>query len=135
MRRFYIVLLPFIFMMLLALFLSFAALFICDGYYPVGWGWMGTGEHIALWAMPICVVVGTFMASWGIRRRVATALLLAGTLPGVVFTLWLEIKGTLSSTHPAPTTGDCLRLVAPILAVIAVSILIGQAPSFKASKV
>jgi hypothetical protein len=57
-------------MFALALFLAFAALWVCEEYYPLGWSWQGLSVQCAFWAMPLSLfLAGLVLASLAIRPR------------------------------------------------------------------
>ena len=109
---------------MLAIFLSFAAVWVCDGYYPVGWGWKGASLHVAFWLMPLSVVVGSVLSYRVTRPRTAATLLLIGTFPFVVGVIWVEIQSTFSGPPEDQPSWLHLRLLAAVLAIFADLILI-----------
>jgi hypothetical protein len=108
-----------------ALFLSFAALWICDGYYPVGWGWKGTSLHFAFWAMPAALVAGSFMAALAIRGRVVIGLLMIGVVPFVLGLLWTELEIGFSGTQSIQSVWAHLaRIGGAVMATAAGAVLV-----------
>lgn len=121
----------------LALFLSFAAMWVCDGYYPVGWGWKGASLHLVFWAMPLSLIVGSVVAYGATRPRIAAILLLIGSAPFVAGILWVELEMALSSALKTQSSWLHVRLLAAVLAILADVILIrwSKGGSRKASHV
>lgn len=118
------VILSLLWMFVLALFLSFAAMFVCDGYDPVGWGWKGVSLHCAFWAMPISLLAGSVLASLATRPRLATALLIIGTSPFVGFVSWMELQKVVSGIPGWGSPFPGLGLLAIALTALAYFILI-----------
>jgi hypothetical protein len=121
------VILSLLWMFGLALFLSFAAMFVCDGYDPVGWSWKGLSLHCAFWAMPISLLAGSVLASLAIRPRLATALLIIGTGPLVGFVLWMQLQRAFLTLPGWPSPGPSLSLLVAVLTAFADIILIRRA--------
>jgi hypothetical protein len=121
------VILSLLYMFALALFLSFAAMFVCDGYDPVGWGWKGLSLHCAIWTMPLSLLAGSVLASLAIRPRLATALLVIGTGPLVGFVLWMELQRAFSNLPGWRSPWPSLWLLAVVLTAFADLILIRRA--------
>jgi hypothetical protein len=86
------------YMFALAIFLSLVALWVCDGYYPVGWGWEGSFLHFIFWGMPLSLVAGSALATFSRRTRLVTILLLVGTGPFIALVLWTELQTDFSSS-------------------------------------
>ena len=114
----------FVYMLVVAALLAFAAIWVCDGYYPVGWGWKGASFHLAFWAMPISLVAGAFMCALGIRKLVANSLLLAGSVPFIVAIAWTQLQSQPSGALPSTNYLSHLFTIAAVFASIATSILI-----------
>jgi hypothetical protein len=115
-----------LYMFALTVFLSFAAMWVCDGYYPVGWGWKGSFLHCAFWAMPLSLFVGSVMAALVIHPRLASVLILIGTGPFVSFVLW-DLQKTISAVSQAQRPWIKPGLVAAVVAIAADVILIRRA--------
>ena len=115
----FLLIVSFVYMLLIAAFLAFAAIWICDGYYPVGWGWKGASLHFAFWIMPLSVVAGSFMSAVGIRRRFARILLLAGIGPTIAVVIYDIARSTFSPNHQPQTIGFYLPLIVAATALIA----------------
>jgi hypothetical protein len=114
-------------MLVLAFFLSFLALWVGDGYYPVGWSWKGSLLHLALWCMPFNVVVGSLMAAFRTHKWTATVLLVSGVGPLILFVIWIELESTLSKLQPDQNVWPYLRLLGAGLTLIALAILLRHA--------
>ena len=116
-----------LYMFALALFLSFAAMFVCDGDNPVGWGWKGLSLHCAFWTMPLSLLAGSALASLAARPLLATALLVIGTGPLVGFVLWMELQKVFSHLPGWRSPFPILGLLAIVLSACADLILIRRA--------
>ena len=112
-------------MFALALFLSFNAIFVCDGYCPVGWNWKGSALHLAFWAMPLSVLLGSLAASIAFRPRLASVLLLLGTIPFIATVCWVDLQAATQTQSPWLH----LRLLAAALAIGSDVVLIRTAQS------
>ncbi len=108
-----------IYLIFVGLFLYFQALWICDGYFPVGWGVRGSLIHIGMWSLPTILVVGCVMLA--IRFRCGTALILVLTVIAIFMgiVIWaLVTPDGLTSEHEQ-NTWLYLWLLAPVLAAVA----------------
>lgn len=111
------------YMLALSLFLSFVAVWVCDGYYPVGWGWKGLFLHGAFWAMPVSLILGSILAASAIRPNLSIFLLLIGTVPFVAALVLVETV-MVSPITQTQSSSLHLRLLGVVLSIGADVILI-----------
>jgi hypothetical protein len=64
-----------IYLVIVSCLLSFLAIWVCDGYYPVGWDVRGALIHIGMWSPPVMLLAGCVMLGKQVWRRTAIAFL------------------------------------------------------------
>ena len=124
MRHSIAVILSLLYIFALAFFLSFAAVFVCDGYNPVGWGWSGFSLHVVFWIMPLSLLAGPVLAVEAIHPRFVTVLLVVGSGPLVGFMLWIELQRAFTNLPAWRSPWPAFCFVAAVLTVLADLILI-----------
>jgi hypothetical protein len=104
-----------IYLVIVSCFLSFLAVWVCDGYYPVGWGMRGTLIHIGMWTPPVMLLAGCVLLATQVYRRAAIAFLWIPIAYLASLMLWALITSP-SGSHQRTSWVFYLWLVAPLLA-------------------
>jgi hypothetical protein len=105
-----------IYLVIVSLFLSFQAIWVCDGYFPVGWNLRGLLIHIGMWTPPVCLLLGCIMLATHFRSETAIVLILAAILYFTGFTVLVLITSIGQVRSHQQSLWVYLWLVAPMSA-------------------
>jgi hypothetical protein len=105
-----------IYLLLVSLFLYFQAIWVCDGYFPVGWGLKGSLVHVGMWLPPGFLFVGCVMLASRFRCKLAMSLVFSAILFFTGLTLWVLITSVGLNRSHQQSSWTYLWLVAPLVA-------------------
>jgi hypothetical protein len=103
-----------VYLVIVSCLLSFLAVWVCDGYYPVGWDIRGALIHIAMWTPPVMLLAGCVLLAKQVYRRAAIAFLWIPIAYFAVLMLWTLIMS--GGSHQHSSWVFYLWLLAPLLA-------------------